>query len=99
MRAWALQFRVHDQSHGRDRDDVSRRWNLFQSLGRLWHVLLRALPPEFQGIFRNGPSADSRSTGPGPQAIHHVAAATAIRTLAVMGRNDQKDQSERKLHG
>ncbi len=51
LRARALQLRVHDRGHAGDRDAIQGGRHLQQPLGRLRHVLLRALPREFPGRF------------------------------------------------
>ncbi len=48
LRAGPVQLRVHDGGDERDRAHVQGRRHLQQSLGRLRHVLLRALPDELQ---------------------------------------------------
>ena len=72
MRARSLQLRIHDAGHRRDCDDVPRRWGLHESMGRLGHVLLRALPAKFRSI--SGLELPrTRSPGPRKEAIHRLA--------------------------
>ena len=68
VRARSLQFRIHDR---RSREEIVRdvqgRRHLQQPLGRIRHVLLRALPEKFPEIFRAG-SAAHRATRRIPRA-------------------------------
>jgi hypothetical protein len=52
--------------------------HLHQSLGRLGHVLLRALPKEFPGLDRIRSTLNDESEGPGTKSLHSVAATAAL---------------------
>ncbi len=64
LRAGSVQLRIHDRGHTRDRLAVPGGRHLQQSLGGLRHVLLRALPGEFQGGHRPRPAAHQQPAGP-----------------------------------
>ena len=85
LRAWAVQFRLHDGRAQRDHVALSRRWHLHEPLGRLRRLLLRALPRQLQGCERLRPSALDRSAGPGEARLLSVAAAAAHELSSTSG--------------
>ena len=94
LRAGALQFRVHDRGDEGDRGRFSgggRR--LQQSVGRLRHVLLRALRQEFPGLLRHEPSAHQQSARSRAAELYRLARGAALRTVAIVGQRDPQNQS------
>ena len=99
LRARTLQLRVHDRGHQGDRLHLSRGGrHLQQSLGRLGHVLLRALRPKLPGLLRHGPAAHQQPTRSGAPQLHRLARKAPVRTVATVGRRDPQDQSRGALH-
>ena len=72
--------------------------HLQQSLERLGHVLLRALPKQLQEVLRARPAAHDEPAGSGAAAVHRLAPAAAVRAVATVGRRDQEDQSRRRSY-
>ena len=72
--------------------------HLQQPLGRLGHVLLRALPEKLQDVLRARSAAHGEPAGPGAPAVYSLAPAAAVRAVAAVGPRDQEDQSQRELH-
>ena len=86
-------FEFMTEVHQRDHDPLPGRRHLHQPLGRLRHVLLRALPEELPGGDRARPAAHRRPAGPGAARLHPLAAATPLRAVAALGRRGPQDQS------
>ena len=98
VRARPLQLRVHDRGEEGDHVALSRGRHFHQSLGRLRHVLLRALPEEFQRRVRLRAAAHQQPARPGAPRLHSLAAATALRSLAALGSRSAQDQSRLVRH-
>ena len=81
----ALQLRVHDRGAPGDHVALQGGRHLHQPLGRLRHVLLRALPGELPGRDRPRPAAHRRPAGPGPARLHPLAAASACSSSGGSG--------------
>ena len=72
-----VQLRVHDRGAPGDHDALPRRRHLHQPLGRLRHVLLRALPDELPGRDRPRSAADRRPAGSGAARVHRSGSSSA----------------------
>ena len=91
-------FELHDRRHHRDRPQLQGRWHLHQSLGRLRHVLLRALPVQLSRVLRHEtcpapptrriPRAGSTSSG-SRQRLFDL--------WRLWDTRDQEDQPERRV--
>ena len=77
LRPRAVQLRVHDRGPPGDHDALQGRRHLHQPLGRLRHVLLRALPGELPGRDRARAAADGRPAGPGAAGVHRSGSRSA----------------------
>ena len=92
LRPGAVQLRIHDRGSPGDHDALPRRRDLHQPLGRLRHVLLRALPDELPGRDRPRAARDGRPAGPRASGVHRLAPATPLRAVAALGRGGPQDQ-------
>ena len=92
LRARPLQLRVHDQRDPGDHDALQGRRHLRQPLERVGHVLLPALPAEFQGIQRIGTSTGSGSARRRARSVHCMAEETPPGFVFTLGRRDQEAQ-------
>ncbi len=99
LRARPLQLRVHDRRHPGDHDPLQGRWHLREPLERVGHVLLRALPAEFQGVQRPRPdprhyrrTRRGRRGRRGGQPVRRVAETAPLGAVHALGRRDQEAQ-------
>ena len=85
LRAGAVQLRVHDRGDARDRLAVPGGRHLQQPLGGLGHVLLRALPAEFQDGLGHGPAAHRQSAGSRAARLHRRGSSSACSSSGGCG--------------
>ena len=77
LRPGPVQLRVHDRGPQGDHDALPRRRDLHQPLGRLRHVLLRALPDELPGRDRARAAPDGRPARPRAAGVHRSGSSSA----------------------
>ena len=98
LRPGPLQLRVHDRGEAGDHGPLPGGRHLHQPLGRVRHVLLRALPGRLPRRHRPRPPAHDGPAGPGAARLPAVAGGAALRPVAPLGLGGPQDQPRLLRH-